>query len=313
LQLTQDDDLSFLKPFYRSRLLSLVRAKALVRGRSDRNTHRRYFEAADPMLVLRNSLTYLQTLWACERRAGKLQNKIPQHVSQFFGVKRLSLPDIGFVMDILSLGHAGVVGVNKWSRNKDTLGLGLLLNVGTREPADIPMLLNNLRSHSLLTGDRVEEISQRWKRRNRDLGQFDTGRYFNIARLIDRSAIPDFSPYYWAIDNNRLWNVITRHYRSIDQEFVRQLRKFRRQHPKEFSGVRIRDLSNALFFIWWQQGHGRYPYEGLPIVAQYTLGAKEFDPTVREPDTPPRWSRKTPTKEPATPRRPPIGEAFLSV
>ncbi len=144
LQLTQNDALSFLKPFYRSRLLSLVRAKALVRGRSDRNTHRRYFEAADSMLVLRNSLTYLQTLWACERRAGKLQNKIPQHVSQFFGVKRLSLPDIGFVLDILSLGHAGVMGVNEWSRSKDTLGLGLLLNIGTREPADIPMLLNNL-------------------------------------------------------------------------------------------------------------------------------------------------------------------------
>ncbi len=47
--------------------------------------------------------------------------------------------------------------------------------------------------------------------------------------------------------------------------------------PKEFSGIRIRDLSNILFYFWHHIQQGRERRGLLPVVAKFALGKTEYE------------------------------------
>ncbi len=246
LQIKQDDDLSFLRPFYESRKITESLCLELLTVRATHHAYETYFNTGDKALDLRNILFFLQIFWRQDRQGGRLQTKIPKLISDFFHLKRISIPELAFLIDILPLIHLGVIDPARLRPKDDHLGIRrMLVCVADSQIEDLKDPILGHSGNWLLTEQRAESIFRNRQEGLRE-GTYETGFVFNLERLLTRPTGKRFAPYYAAIDDGALINQVNAHYRSLAPAFADQLATIQCRFPREFSGIRIRDLSNIL-------------------------------------------------------------------
>lgn len=144
-------------------------------------------------------------------------------------------------------------------------------------------------------------------------GTYESGFVFNLDRLLTRSADRRFAPYYAAIDDDALVHQVNGHYRALSPAFADQLVHIQGRFPTEFSGIRIRDLSNILFYFWHHTQQGRERRGLLPAVAKFALGKREYQAGFEKPVTGrPTTHRGRDQEKPRPEDHLPLLEAFLS-
>jgi hypothetical protein len=198
------DDLSFLKPFYESRRITQPICEALLTGHATHHAYATYFETGDRALDLHNMLFFLREFWQQDRFGGRLQNKIPKVISDLFGLARVSIPELAFLVDLLPLVYTGMIDRSKLSPNDDSLGLYTTLNcVEGSCIGDLESLISDFSTHWCLTSVKADVILDTKEIGSRQ-GTYDTGFYFNVDRLLTKTIGKRFTPYYAAIDNRVL-------------------------------------------------------------------------------------------------------------
>jgi hypothetical protein len=271
------DDLSFLKPFYESRRITQPICEALLTGHATHHAYATYFETGDRALDLRNILFFLREFWQQDRLGGRLQSKIPKVISNLFGLTRVSIPELAFLVDILPLTHLRVINPARLSFKDDHLGIHRVLAcVSDSHIEDLEDLILSHAKNWLLTEQKAESMF-RIRQEGRREGAYESGFVFNLDRLLTRSTGKRFASYYAAIDNDALTHQVNSHYRSLVPAFADRLVAIQRRFPQEFTGIRIRDLSNILFYYWYHTEQGRNPSGLLPTVAKYALGQTEYE------------------------------------
>ncbi len=277
IRIKPSDDLSFLKPFYTSRKITQEVCKKLLDERATHNTYATYFDTGDQALDLRNMLFYLCAFWQQDRRGGKLQNKIPRLISDYFGLIRLSIPELAFLVDILPLIHFKVIDLSHLSSKDDHLGIRpVLACVRDCHIEDLEELIVGYSGNWLLTEQKADSM---FKIRQEGLreGAYETDFFFNLDRLLTRPTGKRFAHYYKAIDDAALTHQVNSHYQSLFPEFADRLVAIQRRFPHEFTGIRTRDLSNILFYYWHHTQQGREHRGLLPAVAKFALGKTEYE------------------------------------
>jgi hypothetical protein len=271
------DDLSFLRPFYESRRIIQPICEALLTGHATHHAYATYFETGDRALDLRNILFFLREFWQQDRLGGRLQSKIPKVISNLFGLTRVSIPELAFLVDILPLTHLRVINPARLSFKDDHLGIHRVLAcVSDSHIEDLEDLILSHAKNWLLTEQKAESMF-RIRQEGRREGAYESGFVFNLDRLLTRSTGKRFASYYAAIDNDALTHQVNSHYRSLVPAFADRLVAIQRRFPQEFTGIRIRDLSNILFYYWYHTEQGRNPSGLLPTVAKYALGQTEYE------------------------------------
>ena len=271
VRIRRSDDLSFLRPFYTSRKITKAVCKALLQERATSYAYAIYFDTGDSVLDLRNMLAFLRVFWQQDRQGAKLQNKIPKAVSDYFGLPRTSLLELAFLVDLLPLVHNGVIDRARLCRDTDSLNLLRILDgVKGSQIENLEMLISDHTSQWLINQEKAETVFT-----NRELGsrkgRLDTGLYFNMDRLLSRSTGRQFAPYYAAIDETKLKRQINAYFRSLAPSFAEQLLHIQSRFSADFRGIRIRDLSNILFYVWYHTNRGRDRRKILPAIARFAL------------------------------------------
>jgi hypothetical protein len=115
---------------------------------------------------------------------------------------------------------------------------------------------------------------------------YGTGMFFNIERLL-KKRFPQFRPYYMAINQERLKEVILEHFEELgDTRFIARLRAIMNRFQDSFEGIGLRDLANILFHLYHREReYEETPSESLPPVAKYRLGMPEPKPTGKGPSS----------------------------
>ena len=132
------------------------------------------------------------------------------------------------------------------------------------------MLISNHTSQWLMDKEKAETVFAD-RERGSHKGRLDTGLYFNMDRLLSRSTGRRFVPYYAAINETKLKRQVNAYFRSRAPSFAEQLCHIQRRFSADFKGIRIRDLSNILFYVWYHTNRGRDRRKILPAVARFAL------------------------------------------
>ena len=311
LRIKRTDDLNFLRSFYESRKISKELCERFLSGEQQHHIPATYFDTGDKALDLRNILFLLKELWRFHWKRGRLHSKIPKVIFDYFKLSRLSVKELAFLIDILPLVYAGCMDRSCLSPEDDVLGiLPVLDNIKGSEIEDLEPLILALGASWLMNSESAENLYEKKEQRARERN-YDASFYFNMHRVLTSSTAQRLAPYYSVIDDGALKRQVNNHYKKLAPAFADQLSHIQKSFPEEFKGIRTRDLSNILFYLWHHTRHGRDRRRILPPIAKFAVGSNSESMRELKPTSDSRLDLESLNKGSPTEERLPLFATFF--
>lgn len=288
-----DEDLSFMNRFYDSRFISEEIINKFIKDGFTMNQTLYYFDTGVLELDLRNMIFFSQNIIDSKINTKITQGRISSSINRSFEIKKKSIPELNFFIDIADLIYSEVIDVNRLEDSSRNQVLRLLYY--SRDFEDLDKIMQENADKFLLTGEKIESLlSQNIYSYIEELDQgisqggsrYKSGIFFNILRLMNKlKDYSKFEIYYENINEERLKKRILDHFlKYSDKKLCDRFINIYTDKKEDFPGIGMRELANILFFIDYidknpikfPEFNGKNYSKYLPAVALFKLGYAEY-------------------------------------